>query len=320
MKIQKAWFNEIGAYGGLAAVDLYVGATEVPEHDPLNSEHPGEFRYGGGHLIQDLVAGKTIHLRAIAYGTDCYPRKEFEKDITIHDLRDATLCNPRNAYQNYNVAVNLSDRTIYTYMGVLKPRMGNANYSSAGQLSPLMNDPFFKTIGIGTRIFLGGGIGYVFWPGTQHDPDPERNAQGVPKEGSGTLSVVGDLKQMRPEWLVGVSMLGYGASLMVGIGVPIPVLNEDIVKHTAVRDEDIVAPIVDYSDAYPNARPKKAGEIDYRSLRSGQITLMGKKVPAASLSSYSKAREIARILKEWIQKEAFLLGEPTQLLPAVGRK
>ena len=34
----------------------------------------------------------------------------------------------RNAYQNYNVAVNLADKVIYTYMGVLKPRMGNANY------------------------------------------------------------------------------------------------------------------------------------------------------------------------------------------------
>jgi uncharacterized protein (DUF39 family) len=319
MRIQKAWLNEIAAYGGLAAVDLYVGATEMPEHDPLNSEHPGEFRYGGGHLIQDLVAGKPIHLKATSYGTDCYPRKAFEKDLTIHDLKDATLLSPRNAYQNYNVAVNGSDKTIYTYLGVLKPRLGNANYSSAGQLSPLMNDPFFKTIGIGTRIFLGGGVGYIFWPGTQHVPDPERNALGVPKEGAGTLSVVGDLKQMRPEWLVGVSLLGYGASLMVGIGVPIPILNEDMVRHTAIRDEDIVAPIVDYSDAYPNARPETLGEIDYRSLRSGRITLKGKEVPTASLSSYSKAREIAGTLKEWIQQGSFLLGEPTELLPAVGR-
>ena len=75
------------------------------------------------------------------------------------------------AYQNYNVAVNLSDKTIYTYMGVLKPRMGSAGYSSAGQLSPLLKDPYYKTIGIGTRIFLGGGIGYVAWPGTQFNPE-----------------------------------------------------------------------------------------------------------------------------------------------------
>ena len=319
MRIQKTWLNDVSAYSGLAAVDLYIGATEMPEHDPLNTEHPGEFRYGGGHVIQDLVAGKEIRLKATSYGTDCYPRRELERTITMQDLRNATLCSPRNGYQNYNVAANLSDKTIYTYLGVLKPNLGNANYSSAGQLSPLLNDPFFKTIGIGTRIFLGGGFGYVYWPGTQHDPNPKRHVNGVPKEGAGALAVVGDLKGMSPEWLVGVSMWGYGVSLAVGLGVPIPILNEDIVRHTAVRDRDILAPVVDYSDAYPNGRQEILDEVDYESLRSGTITLQKKQVPTASLSSYRKAREIAGILKKWIQSGEFLLGEPTELLPAIGR-
>ena len=86
---------------------------------------------------------------------------------------------------NYNVAINLSDRTIYTYMGVLRPNLGNANYCSAGQLSPLLNDPLYKTIGIGTRIFLGGGIGYVTWQGTQHNPGLPRTEGGVPRFPSG---------------------------------------------------------------------------------------------------------------------------------------
>ena len=76
-----------------------------------------------------------------------------------------------------------SDKTIYTYMGVLKPRMGSAGYSCAGQLSPLMKDPYYKTIGIGTRIFLGGGIGYVAWPGTQYNPGVPRSENGTPKGG-----------------------------------------------------------------------------------------------------------------------------------------
>ena len=319
MRIQKAWLNDVSAYAGLAAVDMYIGATEMPEHDPLNTEHPGEFRYGGGHVIQDLVAGEEIQLRAVSYGTNCYPRRELEMTITIRDLRNATLSSPRNGYQNYNVAVNLSEETIYTYMGVLKPNLGNANYCSAGQLSPLLNDPFFRTIGIGTRIFLGGGVGYVYWPGTQHEPNPKRNVNGVPKEGAGSLAVVGDLKQMKPEWLVGVSMWGYGVSLAVGLGVPIPILDEEVIRHTAVRDRDILAPIVDYSDAYPNARPEILGEIDYASLRSGEIAVEGKSVPTASLSSYRRAREIAETLKGWIQRGEFTLGEPTELLPAVGR-
>ena len=224
--------NDVSAYGGIAAVDCYLGATEVVEGDPLNSVHPGEFNYGGGHVIEDLVAGNVVRLRLEGYGTDCYPARKHEKSVTINDLRDAMLFNPRNAYQNYNCAVNMSDRTIYTYMGVLRPKMANATYSTSGQLSPLFNDPWLKTIGIGTRIFLGGAQGFVAWSGTQHATHVLRGENGVPKEGAGTLDVVGDLKEMRPDWIVGASMLGYGVSLYVGIGVPIPILNEEMARYT----------------------------------------------------------------------------------------
>jgi len=227
------------------------------------------------------------------------------------------LFNIRNAYQNYNVAVNVSDKSIYTYMGVLKPRLGNANYCSAGQLSPLLNDPYYKTIGIGTKIFLGGGVGYVAWQGTQHNPDVLRSDNGVPQRGAGTLAVIGDLKQMKPEWLVGVSMLGYGSSLVVGIGVPIPIISEEILRYTAVRDDDIFAPIVDYAEAYPQRNPDILGEVSYAQLKSGRIPLQGKEVPTASLSSYPGAVEIANTLKEWIQRGDFLLTEAVAPLPGV---
>lgn len=316
IKIQKAWLNGISAYAGLAAVDLYIGCTEMPEDDPLNKVFPGEFKYGGGHLIQDLVAGKDIKLEAVAYGTDCYPRKKLTSLINIKDINEAVLYNPRNAYQNYNVAVNLSEKTIYTYMGVLKPELGNGNYCSAGQLSPLLNDPLYRTIGIGTRIFLGGGVGYVVWNGTQHLPTAPRGDNDVPKQGAGTIAVIGDLKQMKQEWLVGTSMLGYGATLTVGIGIPIPILNEEILNWTAVKDEDIVAQIVDYSEAYPKGEKGNLGEVTYAELKRGKIEVNGRKVPTASLSSYPRAVQIANTLKEWIKKGAFLLGEPVSLLPS----
>jgi len=174
IKASKVWLNNVPAYAGLAAVDCYVGATEPCDDDPLNKVYPGEFNYGGGHVIQDLVDGKKVHLKATAYGTSCYPNRSEEKEITLRTIPGATLCNPRNGYQNYNCAVNLTDKIIYTYMGPLKPKAGNANYCSAGQMSPLLNDPFYKTIGLGTRIFLGGGIGYVTWSGTQHKPSAKR--------------------------------------------------------------------------------------------------------------------------------------------------
>jgi len=313
----RAYLNDVPAYTGIAAMDIFLGATAIPDDDPRNRVHPGPFNYGGGHVIEELVAGKDVRLTATAYGTDCYPRKKIETWIKLEDLNEAVLFNIRNAYQNYNVAVNLSDRTLYTYMGVLKPKLGNANYSTAGQLSPLFNDPHYKTIGIGTKIFLGGGVGYVAWHGTQHNPSVLRSDNGVPRRGAGTLAVIGDLKQMKPEWLVGVSMLGYGCTITVGIGVPIPILSSEILRYTAVKDEDILAPIVDYAEAYPQRSPDILGEVSYGELKSGRIIIQGKEVSTASLSSYPKAVEIANTLKEWIQKGDFLLTEPVAPLPGV---
>jgi len=320
MKMSRVFLNGVEAYAGLAAVDAYLGATQIPETDPANKTFPGEFNYGGGHVIEDLVGGKEVLLEAVAYGTDCYPRKKLEKMVRLEDIPQAILFNPRNAYQNYNVAVNLSDRTLYTYMGILKPNMGNANYSTSGQLSPLFNDPFYRTIGMGTKIFLGGGVGYVSWYGTQHHPDVPRGENGVPLSPAGTLAVMGDLKQMSPRWLRGVSFLGYGVSLMVGIGIPIPVLDAEILKYTAVSDEEIFAPVVDYSESYPQMLGETLGQVSYAQLKSGEIIIGDRVVPTAPLSSYHGAREIAAILKEWIKSGEFLLTKPVFSLPLSAEK
>jgi len=309
--------NDVPAYTGLAAVDIYLGATALPDDDPRNKVYPGEFKYGGAHVIQELVAGQDVRLEASGYGTDCYPRKKLETLINLKDLNEAVLFNIRNCYQNYNVAVNLTEKIIYTYMGTLKPNLGNANYCSAGQLSPLLKDPFYRTIGIGTKIFLGGGIGYVAWQGTQHNPGVPRTDNGIPRYPSGTLSVIGDLKLMSSQWLVGTSLLGYGASLVVGIGVPIPILDEETLKYAALSDEEIYTQIVDYGESYPQCTPGSLGEVNYAQLKSGKITVAGKQVPTGGFSSYSKALEIAEELKSWIKKGDFLLTEPVAYLPGV---
>ncbi|MBA7502993.1 hypothetical protein ES706_01599 [subsurface metagenome] len=311
----RVYLNDVPAYTGLAAMDIFLGATALPDDDPRNKIYPGEFRYGGGHVIEELVAGKDVRLEAIAYGTDCYPRRKLETWININDINNAILFNVRNAYQNYDVGVNLSDRMIYTYMGVLKPQLGNANYCTSGQLSPLLNDPYYKTIGIGTKIFLGGDVGYIAWHGTQHNPDVPRGDNGVPKEPSGALAVIGDLKQMKSEWLVGTSMLGYGCTLTVGIGIPIPILSEEILRYTTVTDAEIFTPVIDYSEAYPKMEAGNLGEVSYAALKTGHIKIQGKDVATASLSSYYKALEIANILKDWVERGEFLLTEPVAPLP-----
>ena len=311
----KAYLNDVPVYTGLAAVDVLLGATALPDDDPKNRFYPGEFNYGGGHVIEDLVAGKDIALVVNAYGTDCYPRKKLETWINISDINNAILFNIRNASQNYEVAVNSSNKIIYTYMGVLKPNFGNANYCTSGQLSPLLNDPDYKTIGIGTKVFLGGGIGYVAWYGTQHNPNVPRTSKRVPLESAGNLSLIGDLKQMKPSWLLGTSILGYGTTLTVGVGIPIPILSEEILEHTLITDAEISAPIIEFSKDYPQLQPNILGEVTYAELRSGNIILQGKNIPTSSLSSYPKAVEIADILKSWIEKGNFTLTEAVAPLP-----
>jgi len=131
------------------------------------------------------------------------------------------------------------------------------------------------------------------------------------------LAVIGDLKGMSPNYLKGSTFQGYGVSLTVGIGVPIPILNEEICKFVSVKDEEIITQIVDYSDAYPNCKPGSLGEVNYKQLKSGKIQVKGKDVPTGALSSYSKAVEIAESLKDWIKKGDFLLTEPVAPIPGV---
>jgi uncharacterized protein (DUF39 family) len=315
IRMSEAWVEDVLVYTGIAAVDVYLGATQLRHGDPANMYHPGEFRYGGGHAIEDLVAGKKLQLFALSYGTDCYPLRELRTYFTINDLNQAIMVNPRNCYQNYNVAVNDSDRTIYTYMGILEPDRKNVNYCSAGQLSPLLNDPYYDVIGVGTKVWLAGAHGHVYSEGTQHAGSCERTPGGIPKGGAGTLALTGDMKQMRPEFVRGVTFRGYGVSLALGIGIPIPILNEEVLKRACVRDRDIMAPVVDYSSDYPQNNGKVICYVNYEQLRSGRIEVEGKEVAVGSLSSYYKALQIANLLADEIRRGDFNLAEPIAPLP-----
>lgn len=316
MKLKTATLNGVPAHAGLAAVDLFLGATSLAVDDQGNSAGPGRFAYGGGHVIEDLLRGRNVELRATGHGTDCYPARELRTTVNLASLTNAFLFNPRNCYQNYPVAVNAySRRPIHTYMGILQPGPGNAAYCGAGELSPLINDPFYRTIGLGTRIFLGGGQGYVTGHGTQHSPCVARNGRGIPVGGSGTLSVTGDLRGMSPEFVRGVSMKGYGTSLAVGIGVPIPILDEEMAFFTSVRNREIITPVIDYSRDYPEGSGEPLGYVNYEELRSGRMVVRGREVRTVPLSSLRQASRIASLLRDRILEGSFLLSVPVEPLP-----
>jgi uncharacterized protein (DUF39 family) len=302
IRMEKATLNGVPVFTGIAAVDLYIGATE---------NHPEDPAYGGAHIIEELIAGKDVELIAHGKGTDCYPLRNIKTTINRDNINEMVMFNPRNAYQNYPVAVNQSNRIKYTYMGSLLPRLGNANYSTSGELSPLLNDPEMRTIGMGTRIFLGGTTGYVSWYGTQFKTDAEVNEFGVPVSNAATLAVIGDASRMDPSFIKAAYYEKYGVSMFVGIGIPIPVLDEEMASRVMIRNEQITTRILDYGDPdHP-----ELGRTTYGKLMSGEIELQGKKIRTSSLSSIYKAREIAEILKKQIQEGEFYLAEPVELFP-----
>ncbi|MCK5037117.1 MAG: homocysteine biosynthesis protein [Candidatus Sabulitectum sp.] len=307
INFREATLNGVQAYCGIAAVDLFLGAT-------AQSETPG---YGGGHVIEDLVSGRSICFEATGHATDCYPKRKLSSSISLATVSSAELTNFRNSYQNYNVAVNGSEREIRTYLGVLKPDLANAGFSGSGEFSPLINDPHFRTIGTGTKIFLGGGTGWITGPGTQHCSNPRRSPNGVPMEGAGTISVRGDLRGMNPRYLRGIWISGYGASLSVGIGIPIPILDEEMASFTGVPDSDILAPVVDYSSDYPENNGKILGHVSYKELYSGEITVKGKRAKTFSISSRRMGEEIAGELKGWIERRKFTLSTAAETLKSL---
>jgi uncharacterized protein (DUF39 family) len=143
IKIRTCYLDGVAAYAGFGAVDLYLGASQLTEGsrwgDSLETEEPKE--RGGGHVIADLIAGKSVQLRAVGHVTDCYPRATLEVSINRDSINQFYLFNPRNLYQNFLVGVNSSERPLLTYLGPLQPFLGNAVYANPGALSPLLNDP-----------------------------------------------------------------------------------------------------------------------------------------------------------------------------------
>ncbi|MGI5849396.1 MAG: homocysteine biosynthesis protein [Christensenellales bacterium] len=305
IRMSEIHINGVEAYGGLAAVDTYIGATQ-----------PGKttgIEYGGAHVIEDLIAGKELDLCAKSSGTDCYSAKEVRTKIRLSDLNQAYMYNPRNAYQNYSAATNTSKTTKRTYMGTLLPNMGNVTYTTAGEMSPLLKDPKLRVIGIGTKILLCGGEGYVAFEGTQAvNRITELENKDIEYAGY-TLAVIGDLKGMKSEYIKAATFEGYGVSLFVGIGVPLPVIDEDFMADLAVSNEHLYTNVFDYSVSQRSRKALK--RVTYTELRSGEVEIDGKKIKTAPLSSLYKARLIAGELKEKILNGEFLMTEAVTKLP-----
>lgn len=314
IKIRTCELDGVPAYAGFGAVDVYLGASQSATGSGSGS-HEGEgFRErGGGHVIADLVAGRAVQLSAVGQVTDCYPRSALETTLTRETVNQFYLFNPRNLHQNFIVGVNGGDRPLATYLGPLQPNLGNAVYANLGALSPLMNDPWLEVIGVGSRIFLGGGIGYVAWEGTQHFPLQKRLPNQTPVGPAATVALIGDAKGMQAQWVRGCYFRGYGPSLMLGVGIAIPLLTSQVAAHCGIQDDALVAPVVDF--AIPRRVRPTFGLVSYAQLKSGSIKLHGQQVRTAPLASAYLARQVAAELRTWILAGTFELTQPVHPLP-----
>jgi len=305
MKMQEVFLDDVQAYGGIATADFYLGATQESINDKT---------YGGAHVIDKLVKGQKISFKADGNSTDCYPKNHFSKEITINDLNQVYFYNPRNCYQNYNAACNTSDKELKTYMGSLLPNCQSVNFAGSGEISPLMNDPYLQTIGIGTRIFFCGGEGFISWEGTQYNSDAKRDEKThLPLSPSATLAITADLRQVDPKFIAPLYIRGYGVSLYISIGVAIPVINADMAHALSIRNKDIITQVHDF------ATRQTVGTVNYEQLHNNKIILNNKNPISRTMTKIKDAYRITEILKKRIVDGTFELTEPVKQLPIYGK-
>jgi putative methanogenesis marker 16 metalloprotein len=226
IRASSARINGVPAYPGpcpnerLGIIDLMVYGTAHSIRQP---------DYGGGHLLRELVEGKDVLVEVLAENGDL-----LEKDICLDEIPYARIFSTRNAFKNYVAFVNPKGLPLKTIFSRLEfpPHFAAATVSGCGQINPIKNDPHLETIGIGTRILINGAQGFVMGTGTRSMPT-RPNLLGL-----------ADMRHMDPEYMGGFATSA-GPECIGSWAVPIPVLNESILRSILLQDRNIPLTIMD---------------------------------------------------------------------------
>nr|WP_321351537.1 methanogenesis marker 16 metalloprotein [uncultured Methanoregula sp.] len=228
---EKVWLNGVPAIPGpcpnegLGSVDLVVYGTARRDRS-----------YGGGHLFRDMVEGNGVTVEVESGGT------RFSRTVTIADMGLARMITTRSAFKNYLAVVNTGPdtvQTIFSARGLAGPYR-EASVSGCGDINPLQNDPGLDAIGVGTRILLNGGTGYVMGQGTRSSPKKPN------------IAAFADMKTMIPEMMGGICT-SLGPECNTSVAIPIPVLDDTILKNLLVTNRQIPLPVADVRDRVPFA-------------------------------------------------------------------
>jgi putative methanogenesis marker 16 metalloprotein len=219
----------MGPAEGAGTVDAVIyGTAESVDY---------EGRYGGGHLLRDIVAGKEIHAEIL---TD--EGKTITTLFTIDDLTFARIYSFRNAFQNYYSFANIKNHTSYreNMRSIFScrplPLMRGLSCAGSGELNPLENDPYSRVLRAGMKILVNKAPGVVIGYGTRSSPRM-RN-----------LSLAADMFGMDPEYMGGFITSG-GVEVINSIAVPFPVLSQGVLDDLSrCLDENIPLHLADIGD------------------------------------------------------------------------
>ena len=228
---EKAWLNGVPAIPGpcpnerMGSVDLVVFGTSRAGKS-----------YGGGHLFRDLVEGKEIDVTVETAG------RYISRTVTRADIDLARLVTTRSGFMNYQALINRNPGTVHTIFSVrgLAGPYREVSVSGCGDINPLQNDPEGNVIGIGSRILLNGGPGYIMGPGT-------RSTREHPN-----IAAFADMWQMVPD-MMGGFVTADGPECITSVAIPIPVFDDAILRSLLVTNTMIPLPISDILDRTPFA-------------------------------------------------------------------
>lgn len=297
----EVYINNVPAYP-TGPTDIALSCVAFSEENP---------EYGGAHVLEDLIRGKDIHLKATGRNLEVFTNKEFETWFNLKNLNHGKLFLNQAIIQNNIVATNSGEKDINSPMGTLIGKLENSTFNSSSYLNPLMNDPYANLIGIGTKIWIAGTAGLIVGTGSHHNPLQKRNEHGLPIGPGIILSAIADIESMNSKWIRGGFIKSYGPVLYIGIGIPLPVLNEEVAKYISVTDDKIHSTIVDFS--IPRRTKPTFGQCTYSELRTSTVIINKKPTLSAPLSSMAMAIEICNELKDTILQKNFLLSE--KILP-----
>lgn len=240
-KAESISLNGVPAYPGpcpnegLGLVDLVVFGTAQATS-----------RYGGGHLLRDIVEGKEIEVVASSEGN------MYENCICGDQIASARMVTSRSAFRNYSAFVNPGNDDINTIFSVLSLRGScmEVTVSGCGEINPLQNDPKMRFIKTGSLVLLNGSMGMVMGEGTRSSPEKPN------------LSVFADMREMKPEYMGGF-VTSAGPECITSIAAAIPVVDEETISCLSVLDDDIVLPVVDVTYR------RLVGESDYGRIWQG---------------------------------------------------